>query len=139
MYSATHDPNKPPTMTTGVLMVPEETMKAMRAEIERLREALAECADELEATIEATYPPGVRKYPSEARSRTSPIKAHQMTKQQLKQELKERGAIDGVCIRLMWKWLLDGEPVTRAANALLKSGEATASYYSGGRASLHLK
>jgi len=47
MYSATYDPDKPPTMTTGVLMVPEETMKALRAENERLRAALGAVKDRL--------------------------------------------------------------------------------------------
>jgi hypothetical protein len=40
MFSAAYDFDKPPTLTTGVLMVPEEAMKAMQAEVERLRAAL---------------------------------------------------------------------------------------------------
>jgi hypothetical protein len=47
MFSSTYDPKKPLTMTTGVLMVPEETMKAMHAEIERLREALIRARSDL--------------------------------------------------------------------------------------------
>jgi hypothetical protein len=43
MFSATYDPKKPLTMTTGVLMVPEETMKAMHAELDRLRGRTMEC------------------------------------------------------------------------------------------------
>ncbi len=54
MYSATFDPNRHPTMTTGVLMVPEETMKAMQAEIERLRAGLADL-DEVMARLERLW------------------------------------------------------------------------------------
>jgi hypothetical protein len=43
MFSSTYDPKKPLTMTTGVLMVPEETMKAMHAELDRLRGRTMEC------------------------------------------------------------------------------------------------
>ena len=39
----------------------------MDQEIEQLRALLEECADDLEAMIEAQYPPEARKYPSEAR------------------------------------------------------------------------
>jgi hypothetical protein len=49
MFSATYDPKKPLTMTTGVLMVPEETMKAMHAENERLRAALERIANHPDA------------------------------------------------------------------------------------------
>ena len=62
-----------------------------------------------------------------------------MTKSELIKYLRERGSISGVCIQGVWTWIdRDGERVNRAANALLKSGEAKAMYFSGGKASLSL-
>jgi hypothetical protein len=62
-----------------------------------------------------------------------------MTKSELKAYLTENGSIGGVCIRLVWTWMVNGQSVTRAANSLLKSGEAQASYYAGGRGELHIR
>ncbi len=49
-------------------------------------------------------------------------------------EILERERVDGVCIRYVWVWLVNGVPVTRQVNALMKRGWMHASYYRGGQA-----
>jgi hypothetical protein len=44
-----------------------------------------------------------------------------------------RGA-NGVCIKYEWRWLLDGRPVTRQVNGLIKRGLMDATYFRDGAA-----
>lgn len=48
----------------------------------------------------------------------------------------ERASPTAVCVRYVWNWTLDGEPCTRAVNTLIRRKQATAMYFTGGRASL---
>lgn len=48
-------------------------------------------------------------------------------------EILEHGA-EGACISWQWRWLLNGQPVTRQVNSLIKHGYLSPLYFSGGRA-----
>jgi hypothetical protein len=45
---------------------------------------------------------------------------------------------EGVCIRGVWTFLVQGEPVTRAVNTLKRRGLIDISYYMGGKAGVNL-
>lgn len=62
-----------------------------------------------------------------------------MTSKELHEAMKNDGARpSGVCIRGVWTYLLDGQPVTRAVNTLKRRGVVNGHYMSGGRAAINL-
>lgn len=55
-----------------------------------------------------------------------------MTADQLLKMMKDPEEMvvpEGVCIRYVWQWTVNGEPVTRAVNTLIRRGKAKATYY----------
>jgi len=43
-------------------------------------------------------------------------------------------SVAGICIRGVWTWALNGEPVSGLVNGMLRRGELDADYYAGGHA-----
>jgi hypothetical protein len=62
--------------------------------------------------------------------------ARTVTKSQL--AVLRRGWVDGVCIKYEWTWLVDGHPVTRQVNSLLRKGMMELVAYPHGRGTVYI-
>ncbi len=45
---------------------------------------------------------------------------------------------EGICINWQWKWILDGQSVTRQVNQAIKQGKLKAMYFARGKAGLSI-
>lgn len=62
-----------------------------------------------------------------------------MTADELLRAMREDDARpEGICIRWEWKYLLDGEPVTRAVKTLKRRGLVSFLTFSGGKQAVNL-
>ena len=59
-----------------------------------------------------------------------------LTKKQ--REVLSLHSVNGVCVRYVWHWTANGEPVSRQVAALLSKGFMNASYYKGGTATANI-